>query len=144
VKIDEILPGIRTLFLDTAPVIYWVEQNPQYFPIVSVIFDRILNSMLMAVTSPITLAECLVHPYALNQTELQRNFINLIVNTENITFKTIDTSMLAIRAKYNLQLPDAFQIAVALNAECEAFLTNDTAFRRVTELQILILNELTI
>lgn len=143
-KIDEILPGIRTLFLDTAPVIYWVEQNPQYFPIVSVIFDRILNSMLMAVTSPITLAECLVHPYALNQTELQRNFINLIVNTENITFKTIDTSMLAIRAKYNLQLPDAFQIAVALNAECEAFLTNDTAFRRVTELQILILNELTI
>jgi hypothetical protein len=76
------------------------------FPIVSVIFNRILNSMLMAVTSPITLAECLVHPYALNQTELQRNFINLIVNTENITFKTIDTSMLAIqaaqiRAKYN-------------------------------------------
>lgn len=26
-----------------------------------------------------------------------------------------------IRARYNLQLPDAFQIVVALAAECEAF-----------------------
>lgn len=30
-----------------------------------------------------------------------------------------------IRVKYNLTLPDALQIATALVAGCEAFLTND-------------------
>ncbi|NJN57209.1 MAG: type II toxin-antitoxin system VapC family toxin [Leptolyngbyaceae cyanobacterium SL_5_9] len=30
-----------------------------------------------------------------------------------------------IRGRYNLQLSDAFQIATALEAGCEAFLTND-------------------
>lgn len=49
-----------------------------------------------------------------------------------------------IRARYNLQLPDAFQIAVALAAECEAFFTNDNVFRRVTELTVLLLDELEI
>jgi len=103
----------------------------------------------IAVTSPITLAECLVRPFDLGQTQLQRAFINTIATGTNTIFVPINDPIIAIqaaqiRAKYNLQLPDAFQIAVALNAECEAFLTNDTAFRRVTELQILILNELTI
>jgi len=49
-----------------------------------------------------------------------------------------------IRAKYNLQLPDAFQIAVGLVAKCEAFFKNDVGFRRVTELSILLLDELEI
>ncbi|MFB2977929.1 type II toxin-antitoxin system VapC family toxin [Microseira sp. BLCC-F43] len=47
-----------------------------------------------------------------------------------------------IRSRYNLQLPDAFQIAIALAANCEAFLTNDVILRRVTELRVLVLDEL--
>jgi hypothetical protein len=31
VKIDSALQNITHLFLDTAPVIYYVEKNPQYF-----------------------------------------------------------------------------------------------------------------
>lgn len=46
-----------------------------------------------------------------------------------------------IRARYNLQLPDAFQIAFALAAGCEAFLTNDVIFKRIKELQVLVLND---
>jgi len=42
---------------------------------------------------------------------------------------------------YNLQLPDAFQITVALAAGCEAFLTNNATFKRVTELRVLVLND---
>ena len=49
-----------------------------------------------------------------------------------------------IRARYNLQLPDAFQIAVALAANCQAFLTNDVILKRVTELQVLVLDELAV
>ncbi len=39
-------------------------------------------------------------------------------------------------------MPDALQVAVALEAGCEAFLTNDAALKRVTALRILVLDEL--
>ncbi len=42
------------------------------------------------------------------------------------------------------QLPDAFQVAVALAADCDAFLTNDATFRRVAELRVLVLDDLNI
>jgi len=37
---------------------------------------------------------------------------------------------------------DAFQIAVALAAGCDAFLTSDNTLKRVSELTILVLDEL--
>jgi predicted nucleic acid-binding protein len=145
VSIAEHLQGVRKLFLDTAPVIYFVERNPQYLPYVRVVFEHVRDSLLTAVTSPVTLAECLVRPYRLGQTELQQEFIDLMTGIEGIEFVEIDQTLALqaaqFRARYNLQLPDAFQIAVALAAECEAFLTNDVIFRRVTELQVLVLND---
>lgn len=148
-NLTDSLQGVTRLFLDTAPVIYFVERHPQYFPLVRVVFDHILSGSLVGVASPVTLAECLVQPYRLGQTGLQQDFIELITDTENITFVPIIERSRAleaaeIRARYNLQLPDAFQIAVALAADCEAFLTNDVTFRRVTELHVLVLNELEI
>lgn len=41
-----------------------------------------------------------------------------------------------------MQLPDALQVAVALERGCEAFLTNDRRLARVTELRVLVLDEL--
>lgn len=140
------LQGVRRLFLDTAPVIYFVEQHPQYFPLVREVFEQLRNTPLIGLVSPITLAECLVQPYRLGQTELQQEFIELMTDNNNIEFMPFAKETLAIdtaqiRARYNLQLPDAFQIAVALAAGCDAFLTNDITFKRITELQVLVLND---
>ncbi|NEP03796.1 MAG: PIN domain-containing protein [Okeania sp. SIO2G4] len=49
-----------------------------------------------------------------------------------------------IRAKYNLSLTDSLQIAVAIQSKCEAFLTNDLQLKRVNELSILVISELTL
>lgn len=77
--------------------------------------------------------------------QLQQNFIQLITNTNNIDFVSINQNMALqaaeLRARYNLSLTDAFQVAVALATNCEAFLTNDAMLKRVTELQILVLND---
>lgn len=40
------------------------------------------------------------------------------------------------QARYHLRMPDALQVAVAIKAGCEAFLTNDR------DLRILVLDEL--
>lgn len=145
-SITDSLQGVTRLFLDSAPVIYAVERNPQYLPLVRVVFERIFSGLPMGVVSPITLAECLVQPYRLAQNELQQDFIELMTDTENIEFVAINNQNMAIeaakiRARYNLQLPDAFQISVALAAGCEAFLTNDVTFKRVTELRVLVLDD---
>ena len=47
-----------------------------------------------------------------------------------------------LRARYRLRLPDAIQLAVALNAGCQAFLTNDRDLQRVTAVRILSLEDL--
>ena len=140
------LQGVKRLFLDTAPVIYFVEQHPEYFNLSVEVFEQLQNTSLIGVVSSITLAECLVQPYRLKQTELQQEFIELMTENDNIEFvgfinETIAIEAAQIRSRYNLQLPDALQIAVALNAKCEAFLTNDLTFKRITELRVLVLND---
>lgn len=68
--LEAMLDGVTHLFLDTAPVIYFVEQHPQYLRIIEPIFSFVDEGRITAVTSPITLSECLVFPYRFNNTTL--------------------------------------------------------------------------
>ncbi len=145
-KISDALRDVERLFLDTAPVIYYVEKNPLFLDAVTPFFDRIDLGLLTAVTSPVTLAECLVMPYRSGLVQLQRDFEDLIVYGQNTVFVPLDhgsaRQAAELRARYNITLPDALQIAVALSAGCEAFLTNDGLLQRVKELRVLVLDEL--
>ena len=145
-KVADALQNVSRLFLDTAPVIYYVEQNPVYLARVENVFDRVDDGSLTAVTSPVTLAECLVFPYRQKQATLQQDFFDLIVNGNNTVFVPSDEEVgqqaAELRARYNLTLTDALQLATALRAGCEAFLTNDLALKRVTELRVIALDEL--
>lgn len=101
--------------------------------------------MSEAVTSSVTLAECLVHPYRHGDLVLVQKFRNVITMGIHTQYTGVDASAeyaAELRARYNLTLTDAFQIAAALAAGCDAFLTNDTALKRVSELTILALDEL--
>ena len=138
--------NITHIFLDTAPLIYYVEENPSYFSIVETIFNHIDDGSLIAVTSPVTLAECLVGVYRSRLFQYKKDFLELIVYGINVIFVPIDSEQAQqageLRARYNLTLTDAFQIATALSAGCEAFLTNDITLKRVAELNVLILDEI--
>ncbi len=143
--VPELIAQTGRIFLDTPPVIYHIEGNPQYQPFTDPIFQAISNGNLEAATSPITLAECLVHPYRLGDLALAERFQELIVAGRNTRYVGIDaaaTSAAELRAGYNLTLTDAFRIAAALAAGCDSFLTNDSDLRRVTELTVVVLNEL--
>jgi predicted nucleic acid-binding protein len=147
-RINQALLGVSRLFLDTAPVVYFVEENPYFLPLVSPIFTQIENGFLIGVASPVTLAECLVMPYRMSDLILQQKFIDLLNNTENIDFfgsdRQVGQKSGELRAKYNLQLPDALQIATAIASNCQAFLTNDGQLQRVTEVRVLLVSELEI
>jgi predicted nucleic acid-binding protein len=146
VKVRDALDGVHRLFLDSAPVIYYVEHDEQRIAVLDEVFDRVRSGALIAVTGPVTLAECLVLPYRLGDVVLQQDFFDLVVRGANTTFSTIDheraRDAAELRGRYNLTLADALQIACAIRAGCEAFLTNDDRLRRVTEVRVLVLDEL--
>src|SRR2546423_772839 len=48
--------------LDTAPLIYYLEEHPTYLPLVDPFFDALARGDLHAVTSTVTLIEVLTQP----------------------------------------------------------------------------------
>jgi hypothetical protein len=77
---------------------------------------------------------------------IEQVFSDLIVNGANVLFASIDRERgrraAELRARYNPSLTDAFQIAVALQSGCDAFLTNDMTLKRVSELSVIVLEEM--
>jgi predicted nucleic acid-binding protein len=145
-KIDDALQGVIRLGLDTSPVIYFVEANPVYDARVTDIFQRFASFRLIGVTSVITLCEVLVHPVAHGDKKLQQAYRDLLLHSDNFFIRLINPTIAEqaaeLRAHHRLRTPDALQIAAALNSSCEAFLTNDSNLKRVTELRVLALDEL--
>jgi predicted nucleic acid-binding protein len=54
----------------------------------------------------------------------------------------IEEGAARLRAKYNLRLPDALQMAAAISSGCDAFLTNNAQLERVTESKVLVIDAL--
>jgi predicted nucleic acid-binding protein len=146
IKLDDALSGIRLLGLDTAPVIYFVEAHPHYDARVTAVFQRISDGVLQASTSVITLSEVLVQPLLQGQAVLAQQYRDLLLHSANFQMLPIDAPLAEqaadLRARYRLRTPDALQIAAALATGCQAFLINDIALRRVTELRVLVLDDL--
>jgi predicted nucleic acid-binding protein len=145
-KLQDGLRGITLVGLDTAPVIYFVEANPKYEPLVSVIFQQFSTGTLRGVTSAVTLGEVLVKPLAANDARLVTLYRNVLLRTRNLDTIAITLtaaeSAASLRARHRMLLPDSLQIATTLEAGCQAFLTNDVRLKRVTELRVLVLDEL--
>jgi hypothetical protein len=60
------LANVTQIGLDTAPIIYYIEEHPTFLPIVSPVFGMIDAGTLYAVTSTITVAEVSVMPLRMN------------------------------------------------------------------------------
>ncbi len=128
VNIETAWQGVSKVFLDTAPVIYYVEAKEEFAAIVQPIFRWLDEGRFEGIASPVTLAECLVQPKRLGLAQLELGFINFLTNTEGIVFVDLDETVgilaAEMRSRYNLKLPDALQMATALTSRCDAFLTS--------------------
>jgi predicted nucleic acid-binding protein len=150
--VDQALQNIARLFLDTAPLIYFVERNPDYTAVVDLIFEH-FESDITPVVGVATVSECLVGAYRLGLTELEKTYMGIFAR-EDVLFiesdRHIAQESAKIRAKYNLKLPDALQIATAMvkdrsssiASNCDAFLTNDEQLKRVQELNVIVIKDL--
>jgi len=146
IKLDDALGSVQRLGLDTAPFIYFLERNPAYVTVVREVVRRISTGVLSGHTSTITLTEVLVQPLRLGNAALAQRYRRFLSRSRNLSLEPISASVAEraadLRARYGLRTPDALQVAAALGAGCDAFLTNDGQLQRVTELRVLVLDEL--
>jgi predicted nucleic acid-binding protein len=146
-NVDDALRDVSRLFLDTAPVIYYVEGVPRYMDVARKVFGKISRGEIEAVASPVTLAECLVVPLRSNQAELVRKFKLVLAPPNTAHYVSLDRlteSAAKYCADYRLRLPDGFQLAAASSQACDAILTNDKALKRVSGIRVLLLDDLSV
>jgi len=131
--------------LDTAPLIYFIEEHPDYLPIVLPFFEGIDRGEIRVVTSTITLTEVLVHPLRNGDAALAQRYLDILLHTPALTIvpasETIAERAASLRAAHNLRTPDALQIATALLAGASGFVTNDVRLRSVPGVRIIVLQD---
>ncbi|MHB1356468.1 MAG: type II toxin-antitoxin system VapC family toxin [Anaerolineae bacterium] len=132
--------------LDTAPLIYFIEENPVYLETIRPFFVALDRGDLQVVTSTVTLLEVLVHPLRRGERELAQQYRDILIGVKGLATisLTLDIAEEAarLRACYSIRTPDAIQIATVLRAGATCFITNDTRFPLIPGLSIIILDEL--
>lgn len=136
----------ETVALDTAPFIYFIEENQAYLSVVRPFFEALNAGDFVAVTSVVTLIEVLVHPFRAGDPELARRYRGILEEAEGL--RTVPLSWriaeeaARIRAQHNLRTPDDIQLATAAREGAAFFLTNDSRIPSLPGLQPLILDDL--
>ena len=137
--------GEGPIGLDTAILIYLIEEHERYLPAVEPVFAAIDAGDLEAVTSGLTLLEVLVVPYRAGNARLAERYENLLTRSRGVRMLDIDCDVLRaaaqLRAAAGVKTPDAIQVAAALVAECPVFLTNDRALPAIPGLKVLQLSD---
>lgn len=141
--VDE-LQGVRVC-MDTAPIIYFIEKNPKYLGVLKPVFLEIDTGRIEAITSTITLLEVLVHPFRTKNDILAEKYRDILLYSEGLTtfevFHEVSEMSSKLRAKYSIRTPDAIQIAVGLLYRASKFLTNDSALKKVSDIDVLVLDD---
>lgn len=146
--IDDAFHSVKRLYIDTAPFIYYVETHPSYVDRMDVIIGRLEPQRIRSFCSVITLAEVLTTPLREGNQALVEQYKSILLNSREFRVSPVDNiiaqTAASLRARYNLRLPDALQVATAIISGCDAFLTNDLGLKRVTEIKVIVLDELTL
>ena len=136
----------KNIFLDTAPVTYYLEENAQFFDAVTGFMNRYAEARFH--TSVVTLMEYSVMPYR-NSNQKQIDDLYAFLNDVEINIATINQTIAdtaaKIRAKYStFKGLDSIQLATAKELGCDTFLTNDKQLKQYTELSVVLATDLTL
>ena len=136
----------KTVGLDTAPIIYFIECNPLYVEMMRSFFLAVQKDEFAVVTSTVTLLETLVVPLRHGNINLAQQYRDILLKTKGHTtislFPNIAEEAARLRASYNISTPDSIQMATAIFGGASFFLTNDTHLPSLPNLKTLVLDDL--
>lgn len=136
----------KVVGLDTMVFIYHFEENQAYSPLTFSIFESLEKGNFNGITSILTLLEILVKPKKENNLLLTERYKLLFETFPNLQVKEINENIAdiasSLRANYNINTPDAIQIATSLEAKADIFITNDATLKKISEIKVLLLSEM--
>ena len=136
----------KLVAFDTGPLIYYIEEHPDYLSPADEIFSAIDSGTAHGMTSVLTLQEVLVKPLRDGRKDLAEKYRDVLTNSANVRLYDVDQSICdtaaRLRAKYIwLRTPDALQLSTAIKHEAQIMVTNDEQWRLVSEVVVLVLKD---
>ena len=136
-KLPSLLHGGHDVVLDTMIFIYLFEDDQKYGRLCEWLLQQAADGAFSGVITPVTAAELLVKPLQSKRTTLADHYRDALRSLPNVHMATLspDAGFMAgaLRAKYNLPLPDMIQVAMAMERNSTALISNDKALQRVKE-----------
>jgi predicted nucleic acid-binding protein len=139
------LPASGLVCVDAQIAIYTVDVHPRYAPTCRPLWDAVKAGTVTAVSSELTLMETLVGPLRdgdatramLREALWQQVNTRLLPITQDVLREAARLRALRIA----LKTPDAIHAATALIHGCALFVTNDTGFRPIAGLPLVLLDD---
>lgn len=133
------------VFLDTSCFIYAFEDEPQFGSLAVEIFDALSDVMFQVESSIFTVAEVLTKPIQLGNRELASRYEEMFDQLPSFTIRSPSyktaVNAVKIRAEYSFRLMDSFQLALAKENGCKAFVTNDQQLKQYKGMEVVILSD---
>jgi predicted nucleic acid-binding protein len=138
-------PG-GTVYVDTQVLVYSVERHPVYAPLLRPLWQAAQARTHPVVSTELALMEVLVLPLRNGDAVLVSQYERALLGTE-LRLIPLDQAVLREAARLRatlppLRTPDAIHAATARLVGSSLFLSNDTGFRRVPGLNLILLDDL--
>ena len=140
-----ILPTGGLVYVDANAIIYSVERVEPYSNLLAPMWEEVRAGRFTLGSSELVALETLVRPLRDGNARLEMLFRSILAAAEmNLIPATLAIweDAARIRAETGLATPDALHAATALRTGCTLFITNDTDFRRVDDLPVVVLDDL--
>ncbi|MBS4028936.1 MAG: PIN domain-containing protein [Ignavibacteriales bacterium] len=145
-KLTKELQRYNSLFIDTAPFIYFIEKHPKFGSVAKEVVDVFQSDKLQAFSSVVTLTEVLAKPYQVGNETLAKKFSEFLIYGKHLSLLEISTSIAEraarLRGQYFwLRTVDALQISASLYVNANVFITNDKPLKQVKEINVIVLED---
>lgn len=146
-RLDDALDRHACVGIDTSVFIYRFESNSALGSLAGDALMAMEEGRFAGVTSLLTLMELAVRPLAVGRPDVADEYEVLLANFPHLSVVDVDRRVARrgaeLRAAHRLRPADALQLGACIEHGASAFLTNDRDLRRVTELEVLLLDDFT-
>lgn len=136
----------RLIALDTSVWIYHFEASAGPGRVASALIEAVASGRVEAVASELVLLELLVAPLRKGMQDSADEIELLLERHPHFTLRPVSRDVLLsaaeLRARYNLKTPDSIMLASAMRSGATLAVTNDAAWRRVREVDVVLLADL--
>ena len=132
------LPENPLLLIDSAPIIYVLEDHPELAPVFRPVFEAHAKGLARFALTTVTLAEVLTGPLGERNEVLAERYRSTLRSWFVVDLDSeIAESAARLRATCKLKLADAVQAASALMIGADALITHDRDFSGLRDLRVL-------